>query len=118
MVVPLELQERNISHFLWHTGFFIQFISFIILPYWWLLSAGTRTPFAQPPHQTKVLGGEREGIGEGKGKLSPERFPVPSPSFPLRALHNGVKRGDGKGAAAAPPFKDDLGNVTLGENFL
>ena len=66
----------------------------------------------------KVLGGEREGFGEGKGNLSPERFPFPSPSFPLRALHNGVKRGDGKGAAAAPPFKDDLGNVTLGEKFL
>lgn len=27
----------------------------------------------------KVLGGEREGIGEGKGNLSGERFPFPSP---------------------------------------
>ena len=27
----------------------------------------------------KVLGGEREGFGEGKGNLSPERFPFPSP---------------------------------------
>ena len=115
MVVPLELQERNISHFLWHTGFFIQFILIYFVGGCFLPE---RTPFAQPPHQTKVLGGEREGFGEGKGNLSPERFPFPSPSFPLRALHNGVKRGDGKGAAAAPPFKDDLGNVTLGEKFL
>ena len=39
-------------------------------------------------------------------------------SISLRALHNGVKRGDGEGAAAAPSFKDDLGNVALGKEFL
>ena len=39
-------------------------------------------------------------------------------SISLRALHNGVKRGDGEGAAAAPSFKDDLGNVALGKKFL
>ena len=42
----------------------------------------------------------------------------PSSISPLRALHNGVKRGDGEGAAAAPSFKDDLGNVALGKKFL
>ena len=47
LAVPLELQERNISHFLWHTGFFIQFILFYLLSY---LVGGCflpeRTPFA------------------------------------------------------------------------
>ncbi len=40
-----------------------------------------RTPAAQPPHQPKVLEEEREGFGEGEGKLSSESFPSPSPIF-------------------------------------
>ena len=35
------------------------------------------TPSAQPPHQPKVLGGERGRFGGGKGNLSGERFPFP-----------------------------------------
>ena len=37
-----------------------------------LLSNGT--PSAQPPHQPKVLGGERGRFGGGKGDLSPLQF--------------------------------------------
>ena len=40
--------------------------------------APERTPAASPPHQSKVLGREREGFGEGKGNPSPEGFPFPS----------------------------------------
>ena len=40
-----------------------------------------RTPAAQPPHQSKVLGGREVGAwGRGEGSLSSERFPLPSPS--------------------------------------
>lgn len=45
-----------------------------------LLSNGT--PSAQPPHQPKVLGGERGRFGGGKGDLSPERSPFPLQFFP------------------------------------
>ena len=38
-----------------------------------------RTSATQPPHQSKVLGEDGVGLGEGKGSLSPERFPFPSP---------------------------------------
>ena len=41
------------------------------------------TPSAQPPHQPKVLGGERGRFGGGKGDLSLERSPFPPPIFPL-----------------------------------
>ena len=44
-----------------------------------LLSNGT--PSAHPPHQPKVLGGERGRFGGGKGDLSPERSPFPPPIF-------------------------------------
>ena len=91
-----------------------RFIYYLIL----LVAAFCRDELLSRSLPTRRKSWEREGFGEGKGNLSPERFPFPSPSFPLRALHNGVKRGDGKGAAATPPFKDDLGNVTLGEKFL
>ena len=32
--------------------------------------------------RSKVFEGDREGVGEGKGCLSPERHPFPSPIFP------------------------------------
>ena len=35
-----------------------------------------RTSFAQPPHQSKVLGGREEG-GRGRGSPSSEGFPLP-----------------------------------------
>ena len=41
---------------------------FFIYPY-------NGTPSAQPPHQSKVLGGERGRFGGGKGDLSLERSP-------------------------------------------
>ena len=44
-----------------------------------LLSNGT--PSAHPPHQPKVLGGERGRFGGGKGNLSLERFPFPPLQF-------------------------------------
>ena len=42
-----------------------------------------RTPSVRPPHQSNVLGGEREGLGKGKGNLSGER---PRPLRPQRFL--------------------------------
>ncbi len=40
-----------------------------------------RTPSAPPPHQSNVLGRGGMGCGEGRGNLSSERFPLPSPIF-------------------------------------
>ena len=38
-------------------------------------------PRSRPAPFTNVLGGREEGFGEGRGNLSPERFPLPSPIF-------------------------------------
>ena len=75
LVVPLELQERNISHFLWHTGFFIQLVSFIILSCWWLLPAGTNSFRAASPPD--------ESLGRGKEPFLEKDFSFPSTAPPL-----------------------------------
>ena len=49
------------------------------------LRAG-RTPVAPPPHQSKVLGEDREGFGEGKENLSEEGGNTPTALLPLPNL--------------------------------
>ncbi len=43
----------------------------------------TGKPSMRDSIKAKVLGREGMGVGEGEGNLSPERFPSPSPIFPL-----------------------------------